>query len=86
LRYRLRNRPRWRCSRLTLNRNPWTGISVWREFCFDARHPSQFFKRGWDNLMGRGDAPMEHRIIFGGCIVVGLACFVQGVVVVILYS
>jgi hypothetical protein len=36
--------------------------------------------------MGRGEAPLEHRIIFGGCIVVGLACFVQGVVLVVLYS
>ena len=30
--------------------NPWTGVNCWREFCYDARHPLLFVRRGWEGV------------------------------------
>jgi len=29
-------------------RNPWFGVSMWREFCYDVTHPLLYLRRGWN--------------------------------------
>ena len=67
-----------------LNRNPWTGISAWREFCYDLRHPVLFHRRAVDGIMGRNGISIEERVVGIGLIAVGLACFSLGLVMLVL--
>jgi hypothetical protein len=39
-----------------------------------------------DGVMGRNNISSAERYVGIGCIAVGVACFVQGVVLVVLYS
>ena len=66
-----------------MNRNPWKGISVWREFLFDLRHPIMHHHRYMEEMRGP-DCPIEIKVVGTGCIVIGAASLVIGAVAVVL--
>jgi hypothetical protein len=61
-------------------RNPWHGISAWRELKYDARHPVIWIRNVLANVNG---VPSEQRAVSWGIVVVGLLSMILGLVIVV---
>jgi hypothetical protein len=51
-------------------RNPWRGISMWKEFKYDMRHPKQNFKRSIYGIKGQNPLVTKEERFLGFCFLV----------------
>lgn len=66
-------------------RNPWKGISVWKEFWYDVRHPILLHKRVWEGAMGRNpEVTSLERVVGIMMILVGCLMMLLGATVLFL--
>lgn len=64
-----------------MQRNPWKGISTWKEFQYDMRHPVLFLKRGHAGMMGRNpEISSGERIVGTVLVAMGILMMLIGVV------
>ena len=66
------------------DRNPWTGISAWREFRYDLRHPGAFFRRGLAGARGQNPAVSDEMRWLGlACCAAGALQFLAGLLFIV---
>jgi hypothetical protein len=63
-------------------RNPWNGISDWREFRYDVEHPVLFLRRAIAGMRGRiPHVTLTSRILIAWVLFMGFACIIMAIAV-----